>query len=384
MDSNQQNILETRLSQKGWLEKLSLYSPDFESVEIINEKLETQISVILISWKFNDDIVKNLSVLTNEKGIKKQIVFVDNGSNKGEMDSVRPFVDILVRLNRNTGAYLARNVGAVFCDAPVLAFIDDDAIPEKNLLKEHLKAHSTYDVVSVRGVVRPKTENPLNNMAGHYYLGPNPFPVFSDIEGNVSYQSKMFFECKGWDDGIIFGGGGIEFSRRMIEYEPDMRKQIYFPDAVIYHDYAVNENHIIAKKEKQQKSKERLRKKFPDIDLYIQQWNKTFRRTDLLIKKSVSNGKEIQSESSTTNYTDVLLMPGEIRDIKKTLYGLFRREKKPEKIILSCKSDNEKMDLERLLKRQNMKYEFYVEGSEGDFINQMEPNSIETIEPDNH
>lgn len=74
-------------------------------------------------------------------------------------------------------------------------------------------------------------------------------------------------------------------SYRLLDVEPDMRKQIYSPEPVIYHDYAVSEEQLRAKREKQKPAKGLLRSKHPDIDAYLQSWSRFDRRDDLLIFK---------------------------------------------------------------------------------------------------
>jgi len=168
----------------------------------------------------------------------------------------------------------------------------------------------------------------------------------------------MFFKAKGWDDEIRFGGGGIEFSRRLIEYEPDLRKQIYVPDAIIYHDYAVNEEHISKKKAKQEKSKARLRKKFPDIDLYIQQWTKTFRRNDLLIRKIAKKSEskiEKNNDKKNPEITVITLATENKSDLKKTLYSVFRQQNVDISLFVYGNSNENYEDIDRLLQRQKLK-----------------------------
>jgi GT2 family glycosyltransferase len=351
------------LQKRNWQSKLSMYKRVFSSVEILNEKNNPEISIVIISWKFNSDILNNLLVLQSQNECSKEIIFVDNGSENGEMAQVLPYVDTYVRLSENTGAYLARNIGSLFSNSDIIIFLDDDAIPADKFAQSHLKAHNKYDVIAVRGAIYPKTDNPLNKLAGHYYLGDKAFPVFSDIEGNVSYNSKCFFETMGWDDEIIFGGGGVEYSRRLIEYEPDMRKQIYFPEAIIFHDYARNENHITEKKAKQEKSKTRLRLKYPDMDQYLQQWNRLFGRNDILIIKEYHDEKQLinnKLEKSAKSVTVYMLMHDSEKDIRRALYSLMPQKEYIENIVLVRDRYLSNAKITELLDRQNIVNEIYT------------------------
>ena len=68
--------------------------------------------------------------VSDEEAIRKMyIATLTRWPTDAEMAAVRPWVDIVVTLNTNTGAYLSRNIGAVFANAPILLFVDDDAMP---------------------------------------------------------------------------------------------------------------------------------------------------------------------------------------------------------------------------------------------------------------
>ena len=174
-----------------------------------------------------------------------ELVLVDNGTSPGELASLRPYADTWIRLGQNTGACIARNIGAIYAQAPLLLFIDDDALPGPHLIAAHLNAHATYDVIAVRGACKPRNpENAFNILGQHYYLGDRPFPHYADIEGNTSYRAEAFFAAGGWDNELFFGHEGIVLALRLWRYDNDRRKQIYSPDPVIFHDYATDQTHL--------------------------------------------------------------------------------------------------------------------------------------------
>ena len=235
---------ESKLIRINWQNKLNIYSEVFEYSNEIHKIANPQISIIVISWRLHQDNIKSFQILERQRNQNFQLIFVDNGANEGEFNDLKPFVDTYIKLNQNTGAYLARNIGAVFAKAPIIFFLEDDGIPEENILEAHLNAFQNYDIIACRGAYIPKSQNHLNRMATHYYLGDKPFPIYADLEGNTTYKAKAFFKVGGWDDEIKFGRRRSRSFYSVIQPgEPDKRKQIYIHDAIIYHDFAKDEIH---------------------------------------------------------------------------------------------------------------------------------------------
>lgn len=262
------------LIDKDWNYKEKLYEPFFDNAYLINKIKNPSASIIVISSRNHPDTLKNFQILKKQRNENFELIYVNNGFDGGKKEYIKKFVDIFINLNVNKGAYLARNIGAVFSSSKILIFLDDDAIPAKDFVYQHINNFNKYDVIAVRGVVLPKTKNKFNDLAKHYYLGDKSFPIYSCIEGNSSYISKFFFEVGGWDDNIFFGGGGIDLSIRLSKIEPELRKQIYSPKPIIYHDYVVSRDHLINKKNKQKISRKRLKNKHPNWDMFIKSWDK--------------------------------------------------------------------------------------------------------------
>lgn len=283
--SDTNNQLHAWLAKKSWLGKVNLYSRFFESVYFQKNISSPAISIIVISWRLHPDTIKNFEVLSQQRDQNFELIFVNNGGAKGEFNALQPFIDTDIKLNKNTGAYVARNIGAVFAKAPILLFLEDDGIPAAGFVREHIKAHTSYDAIAVRGIYSPRTDNPINALAGHYNLGPDPFPWYSSLEGNSSYQADIFFRAGGWNDAIEFGHGGRELSIRLSQIEPDLRKQLYCPGPVIYHDYARNKKHYRDKIARQEHTLARLLQQYPQWHDYFKFWKQHKYRTDLVIRK---------------------------------------------------------------------------------------------------
>ncbi|MGE3310935.1 MAG: FkbM family methyltransferase, partial [Limisphaerales bacterium] len=287
--------LRSALSFRGWMGKFDAYAAKLKQLEHATSIPDPRISVVIIAHEIRVDSIRVLRKLAEERDGTFEIVYVLNGSRTVDADQIRPWVDTLVVLTENTGAYFARNVGAAFAKAEILFFLDDDAIPETGCVAAHLAEFDRFDVIAVRGAILPKSKNPLNGLAKHYYLGDHRFPIQADIEGNTSYLARTFFAVGGWDDEIVFGGGGIDLAFRLLQVESDRRKQIYSPAPVVYHDYAANEEHLARKQAKQAESRERLHRKHPKFDALRNGWQSFFGKERLVLPKPVPGDPETQS-----------------------------------------------------------------------------------------
>ncbi|MCH1640496.1 glycosyltransferase [Paenibacillus timonensis] len=293
------NILEDALNKKKWSYKKDLYSQVFHSIEFTRPCEKPDISIVVISWRLHEDTILNFISLEKQRQYSNfEIIFVDNGGADGEFEILKPYINSYIKLNENTGAYIARNIGAVFSKAPIVLFLEDDGIPDDDLIISHILAHRRYVTHAVTGVCLFKTENPLNERQKHYYRGEEFYPCFSELEGNTSYSSEVFFSVGGWDDEINFGGGGKELAIRLYWFSRDFSKQVYSPLSIIYHDYALNEEHLKKKNEKQKRSYARLEKKYREWSSFRDQWIPFWGRENFLIESEQwkDNSNNIQNQ----------------------------------------------------------------------------------------
>ena len=289
--------LSKHLQRLNWSVRETKYRPAFGKVTYRNHVDNPSASVVIISWRYVEGFQKNMALLNASRDGSFEVIFVNNGRDDAEFAPVLPHVDTYVNLNYNTGAYVARNIGSLFARAPVIIFLEDDGIIEEGFVKAHLEAYEKYTAISVRGVCRPLTDNPVNKLARHYYLGSKAFPTIANLEGNSSYRAEAFYQAGGWSDEITFGHGGPELSYRLTRVYPDQRMQIYYPVPVIYHDYAKDEEHLRNKKIKQQSSYEALRQKYPDWEQFFLSWRKYHRKRYLLRKKQRSSLPELAADA---------------------------------------------------------------------------------------
>jgi glycosyltransferase involved in cell wall biosynthesis len=233
------------LKKRRWEKKEQLYLSALRNVFIRKRYINPVASCIVITNRKHLNTEICLAQLRQNRNI--EIIFVNNGGN-ASIPPNHPTVDKYITIRKDAGAYMPRNIAAVFAAGKLLIFIDDDGIPHRNMIKELISAHERYDIVSCCGCCKPITGSPWNYDCHHYYMGPRPFPYWTNLEGNCCINANVFYAAGGWDDNLQYGGGGYELSRRMLKIEPNKCKYAYIPDAILFHEYCNNAAHIIKKR----------------------------------------------------------------------------------------------------------------------------------------
>lgn len=269
--------LDEHLTRKNWWFKRAIYNYWFERVDWIKQEFGTTVSAIIIANKFKERSVENLKKLTKQLDGIGEIIFVNNGLDDHEFDRLMPFITTYVKAKGNSGAYLARNLGAIFARSKYLVFVDDDGIPDEGFISAHLKEHEERDIVVSRGVYY--SGNVIDDPV-HYNIGAEVKPAYTILEGNAMYNATSFYLAGGWGDYILFGHGGKDLSYRLLEYYPEKDKQIYVPGSRLHHEYIRGEAHKSEKFEKQTISLKLIEALHPGLTDEINKWPVTFSEGD--------------------------------------------------------------------------------------------------------
>ena len=168
---------------------------------------EPNLSIVIPTHNKLDDLTKCIESILSipfSHGIY-EIVVVDDGS----IIPVEPNLKLVDNKNINIkhvrlegqGPASARNSGIIACDSEIIAFCDDDAIPQANYLDEIYKPFINSDnIVGVEGAVVPiegETYGPLgmspDNRSGKVYL-----------TCNIAYRKSTLYKVGGMDESFRF------------------------------------------------------------------------------------------------------------------------------------------------------------------------------------
>ncbi|MEM3602374.1 MAG: glycosyltransferase family A protein [Candidatus Bathyarchaeia archaeon] len=102
-----------------------------------------------------------------------EIVVVDNNSDDETRVILQSKYSNVVRyiFESRIGIAYARNTGVKHARGSIIAFIDDDCIPDKNWLKELIKGFKSSEIIGVGGPTRPLNEKIPKSKTVHSVLG---------------------------------------------------------------------------------------------------------------------------------------------------------------------------------------------------------------------
>lgn len=258
--------------------KMSMYSyiKSFEFDEKIAKKiayrreddLHLVASVIIVTYNTNKKLLKQCLKSLREQTCKNFEILVVDNSNKIDLKPIiSNYVNEYIKLKKNYGLSIARNLGIKFAKGEIVIFLDDDAIPDENFVFQHIKAYKEYDIYGLRGKAILRTTSIYNYLQSHYDLGEEVIPYRINLEGNSSFKRDILIEIGGFNPELEKAGGfeGNELTYRIIKKYKNKSKLIYYPYTVIYHDYSNSFLKYIKKRLRGARFKELIKSKYYDI-----------------------------------------------------------------------------------------------------------------------
>ncbi len=197
-----------------------------------------------------DHFMECIDSLKNQTYSDVEIICVVDG-NKEYFEMISDLEGVKLHLNpKNYGLLRSRNIGVELSSGDIVAFIDDDAIAERNWIEELVKIYLKMDAIAVGGKILPYwiCKKPrwfpeeFYWLIGATHLGfpENVGEVRNTFGSNLSFRKDVFVELGGFNPKM----GGIKGKRMLQGGETElcdrMRKRfgkgvVYNPNAIVYH-----------------------------------------------------------------------------------------------------------------------------------------------------
>jgi len=202
------------------------------------ENDEVAISVIVVTYNKAGDLKKCLESLSKQDSRGYEVIVVDNG--QSDVEVFKQYIDQYIKCPINFNLSEGRNIGVHFARGRIIVFLDDDALVGSNYISSIKSAFENFDIFGLRGRAYPKTSPDANNHINVYDLGDKPFPSYCNQEGNSAFLLEVYKKMQGMDP-LLFGHEGSDLTYRIIKEYKLLNKIIYWPWAVIYHDYGIGD-----------------------------------------------------------------------------------------------------------------------------------------------
>jgi len=206
--------------------------------------MSIEISVISPAFNSRQYIGKCLESLCNQDypREKYEVFVIDDGSFDGTINAVYEikdkYKDISIRYNRqdNKGPSAARNNGLQFARGEIIAFTDDDCVPDKQWLS---KIKETFDENPDAVGVGGKTETIPENVTPFTHQVEDDHD-YSFPSCNVAYKRSALEEVGGFDEDFPFPGHPVKFIPTNEDWDiafriQDVGKIIYNPEVLVVH-----------------------------------------------------------------------------------------------------------------------------------------------------
>ncbi len=188
------------------------------------------------------------------------VLIVDNAPNDGQAKNIALQWDAAYALVPVPGLSRARNRGAFAASGEIIAYLDDDSIPEPDWLSNLVREFADPQVMSVTGrIVALSVETEAERLWAQIGVSSNgrgrhavdsSVPIWFELAnfggigdgGNMAFRRQVFNEWPGFDERIGCGSGlgACEEHNAFFQLIDRGFRVIYTPSAIVRHPHPKN------------------------------------------------------------------------------------------------------------------------------------------------
>ncbi|MEA3431877.1 MAG: glycosyltransferase family 2 protein, partial [candidate division WOR-3 bacterium] len=134
-------------------------------------------SVIIPSHNRRELLEYSLAHILNQTTDNYEVILIDDASTDGTHNLIGNWkLEIgnlrYIRLERQSGPYVARNIGIREAKGDIIIFIDSDVLVHSRFVEDHTKIHKRYDKIILQGMVH---HTRVPSLATFKFFFPNAF-----------------------------------------------------------------------------------------------------------------------------------------------------------------------------------------------------------------
>ena len=176
-----------------------------------------EVSVVVVTWNGRALLERSLPATLSQQGVRHEVILVDNGSTDGTVEWVGSrFPEVrLRRLEANLGFAAANNAGFTTARAPLIATINNDAVPDAGWLARLLDAARAHpeagmfasrmvfahqpDTINAAGIATDVLGIAWDRLSGSPVGADASGEVFGACAGAALYRRELLAETGGFD-----------------------------------------------------------------------------------------------------------------------------------------------------------------------------------------
>jgi len=208
-----------------------------------------RLSVVVVSWGRPRALARCLAALGQMRSIRFEVIVVADPHGLAVARGLALADQLVCVPQDQPNIAAARNLGLTTAAAEVIAFIDDDAVPEPNWVEAILAGFSDPAVSAVTGPVLGRNGVSLQWgrmasdargydrwLAGHEQ--PKPHETLKLHGTNMAVRRDALIQIGGFDRGFRFYLDETDLARRLGTAGAGLR---YLPGAVVHHGFAASD-----------------------------------------------------------------------------------------------------------------------------------------------
>ncbi len=200
------------------------------------------VSIVIINWNRLDDVMRCLNYLNSPRGVRYEVVVVDNGSTDGSVEQLSRIESIkFIGLGSNVGPARARNIGIEHASGQYVFFLDSDAVLAKSALARLVERMESDHSVGIAGcrIVDGRTRK-IDQWFYQYPAATHEhveFDTYSFSAAGAMVRAEALRDAGPfWDDLFIYNEE-VDLSIRALRAG---YRIIYYPRARVYHASSSN------------------------------------------------------------------------------------------------------------------------------------------------
>jgi len=269
--------------------------------------MKPDISVVICSHNGASKIKDTLASLTNQSitNSRYEIIIVNDGSTDGLLSVLNEFEVKVISNTKNVGLAESRNIGLRAAKSEIVAFTDDDCIPNSDWL-EKILFHFNQEGDSMLGLSGKVTTAEKKSLAQNYIDATSPLTalplslsnstnffyrlwiylkrqfvssnevlqhgerISSVVGASMAFRKNDLIALNGFDENFTFGSEEEELCYRFFKVNAQVKDLKYFSDVVLRHKFDPEISKLIRKNYMYGIGNARLRRKYSErsITLY--------------------------------------------------------------------------------------------------------------------